>query len=173
MSDRFDHTLEHTLESKADEPGDTGLVRRFEMITGTVRRRQWSEDEKARIIIESLKPGANVSEVARRNGVSPQQLFGWRRDARALMAESIGVADSSVPEPATAKAPASERSPARHLPAFAPVVVATCGAPPPAPPAAPPCGHIEIAIGDVVVRIIGQVEAAHLTTVLLAVRRAV
>lgn len=176
MSDRFDHTLEHTLESKADEPGDTGPVRRFEVITGTGRRRRWSEDEKARIVIESLKPGANVSEVARRNGVSPQQLFGWRRDARALMAESIGVAGGSVPEPAPAKAPASERSPAGQFPAFAPVVVATCGAPPPAPPptlpAAPPCGHIEIAIGDTVVRVVGPVEAAHLTTVLRAVRRA-
>ncbi len=173
MSDRFDHTLEHTLESKADEPGDTGLVCRIEVITGTGRRRQWPEDEKARIIIESLKPGANVSEVARRNGVSPQQLFGWRRDARALMAESIGVAGGSVPEPAPAKAPASERSPAGQLPAFAPVVVATCGAPPPAPPAPPPCGHIEIAIGDAIVRVVGPVEAAHLTTVLRAVRRAV
>lgn len=96
MSDPFDHTLDHTLASKADEPGDTGLVRRIEVITGTGRRRQWSEDEKARIVIESLKPGANVSEVARRNGVSPQQLFGWRRDARVLMAESIGIAGVSL-----------------------------------------------------------------------------
>jgi transposase len=120
-----------------------------------------------------LKPGANVSEVARRNGVSPQQLFGWRRDARALMAESIGGAGVSVTEPAPAKAPAGERSPAGHLPAFAPVVVATRGAPPPAPPAPPPCGHIEIAIGDAIVRVVGPVEAAHLTTVLRAVRRAV
>lgn len=172
MSDRFDHTLEHTLESKADEPVDAGLVRRIEVITGTGRRRQWSEDEKACIIIESLKPGANVSEVARRNGVSPQQLFGWRRHARALMAESIGVAGGSVPEPAPAKAATSERSPAGQLPAFAPVVVATCGAPPPAPPAAPPRGHIEIALGDAVVRVHGLVEAALLTAVLRAVRRA-
>lgn len=173
MSDPFDHTLEHTLESKADEPGDTGLVRRIEVITCTGRRRQWSEDEKARIVIESLKPGANVSEVARRNGVSPQQLFGWRRDARALMAESIGIAGVSVTEPAPAKAPAGEHFPAGHLPAFAPVVVATRDAPPPAPPARPPCGHIEIAIGDAIVRVVGPVEAAHLTTVLRAVRRAV
>jgi hypothetical protein len=47
------------------------------------------------------------------------------------------------------------------------------GAPPPAPPAPPPCGHIEIAIGDAIVRVVGPVEAAHLTTVLRAVRRAV
>jgi transposase len=93
MSDRFDHKLEHTLESKADEPCDTGLVRRIEVITGTGRRRRWSEGEKARIIIESLKPGANVSEVARRNGVSPQQLFGRRRGVAQASSEAIdGVA---------------------------------------------------------------------------------
>ena len=39
MSDRFDHTLERTLESKGDEPGDAGLVRRIELITGTGRRK--------------------------------------------------------------------------------------------------------------------------------------
>ena len=83
MSDRFDHTLERKLESKADEADDPGVpVRRLELITGTGRRRQWSTDEKARILVESLRPGANISEVARRNGLSPQQLFGWRREVR-------------------------------------------------------------------------------------------
>ena len=83
MSDRFDHTLEHTLESKPDDGGDDAVtsVRRIELITGTGRRRRWSDDDKARIVVESLRPGANVSEVARRHGLSPQQLFGWRRDS--------------------------------------------------------------------------------------------
>jgi transposase-like protein len=96
MGDRFDHTLEHTLKTKPDEADDGAddavtTVRRIELITGpgphSGRRRQWSDDDKVRIIIESLMPGANVSEVARRNGLSPQQLFGWRREARALMTE--------------------------------------------------------------------------------------
>jgi transposase len=34
--------------------------------------------------LDSFEPGANVSEVARRNGLSPQQLFAWRREARTL-----------------------------------------------------------------------------------------
>lgn len=180
MSDRFDHTLEHTLESKADAPGDMGLVRRIELITGTGRRRQWSEDEKARIVIESLRPGANVSEVARRNGLSPQQLFGWRREARALMAEAT---DAPVPERSSpmaarnrrkARAPAVTCSPAERAPAFAPVVIATCAAAPPSPPSppGPPTACIEVAIADAVVRVHGQVEAALLTAVLHAVRRA-
>ena len=75
MSDQFDITLERKLESSADgaEHGVTG-VRRIELITGSERRRRWSDDDKARIVVESFAPGANVSEVARRNGLSPQQL---------------------------------------------------------------------------------------------------
>jgi transposase len=52
------------------------------VITGAGRRRRFSEDDKARIIEETLVPGAVVSDVARRHGLSPQQLFTWRREAR-------------------------------------------------------------------------------------------
>jgi transposase len=69
-------TLDHTLEPKASS------VRRLEVITGTGRRRRFSEDDKARIVEETLVPGAVVSDVARRHGLSPQQLFTWRREAR-------------------------------------------------------------------------------------------
>jgi transposase len=57
-------------------------VRRLEVITGAGGRRRWSADEKARILEEATAPGAVVSEVARRNGMSPQHLFTWRRQAR-------------------------------------------------------------------------------------------
>jgi transposase len=55
--------------------------RRIEVITGERRRRQWSDAEKARIVAESFVPEANISSVARRNGVSGGLLFKWRRDA--------------------------------------------------------------------------------------------
>ena len=80
MSDDFDHTLEHKHGIKRVEAGGTARDIR---ITGTGRRRSWSADDKARILAASMRPGANVSEVARRHGLSPQQLFGWRREARA------------------------------------------------------------------------------------------
>ena len=87
MSDRFDHTLERKLETKPGEGDDDVVgVRRIELITGQVRRRGWSREEKTRILLESAEPGANISEVARRNGLSPQQLFGWRREARTVLA---------------------------------------------------------------------------------------
>jgi transposase len=51
-------------------------------VLGFERRRRWSKDEKARIVEETLAPGAVVSEVARRRGVSQGLLFTWRRLAR-------------------------------------------------------------------------------------------
>ena len=44
-------------------------------------RRHWSEEAKARLVEASLEPGANVSAIAREAGLSPSQLFGWRRKA--------------------------------------------------------------------------------------------
>jgi transposase len=60
---------------------------RVEVITGARRRRDWSDAEKARIVAESFIPEANVSEVARRNGVSRNLLSVWRREARKAMVE--------------------------------------------------------------------------------------
>ena len=51
-------------------------------VLGIERRRRWSRDEKARIVEETLIPGAVVSEVARRHGVAQSLLFTWRRLAR-------------------------------------------------------------------------------------------
>jgi transposase len=56
--------------------------RRVEVITGRLRRRFWSDDEKARIVAESADPEASVSEIALRNGVSRGLLNVWRRQAR-------------------------------------------------------------------------------------------
>lgn len=51
-----------------------------------VGRRRWSAAAKARLVAEALAPGANVSAIARQNGMAVSQLFGWRR--RALAAGS-------------------------------------------------------------------------------------
>lgn len=44
-------------------------------------RRRWSAQAKMALIEETLKPGANVSAIARQAGMAPAQLFGWRRKA--------------------------------------------------------------------------------------------
>lgn len=46
-----------------------------------VARRNWPDETKARIVEEALAPDVNVSAIARRYGMSPSQLFGWRREA--------------------------------------------------------------------------------------------
>lgn len=67
--------LEPTLEPERP-------IRRIEVITGVGGRRRWTVDDKARIVEETLEPGASVSVIARRHGLTPQQVFGWRREAR-------------------------------------------------------------------------------------------
>jgi transposase len=67
---------------------------RIELITGTVRRRRWTTEQKLRIIEASYAPGESVSSVARRHGVAPNLLYRWRR----LMAEG-GVAAVGSDEP--------------------------------------------------------------------------
>jgi transposase len=57
-------------------------VRRPEVFTGAGRRRKWSDEDKARIVAEIVASGDSVCAVARRHGLSPQQLFGWRRQLR-------------------------------------------------------------------------------------------
>ena len=49
-----------------------------EIFRGQARRR-WSEEDKRRLVAETFGPGATVHGVARRHGVSPSQLFAWRK----------------------------------------------------------------------------------------------
>jgi transposase len=70
--------------------------RRLEVFTGTGRRRQWTLKQKARIIAECNEFGASVSGVARRHGLTPQQLFAWRRHARRQAEEAAGITFAPV-----------------------------------------------------------------------------
>jgi len=63
----------------------TEPARRIEVFTGAGRRRTWSAQDKARIVAESMAGQLSVSAVARRHGLTPQQLFNWRRQSRGLM----------------------------------------------------------------------------------------
>src|SRR5262245_29756830 len=137
----------HTLERKESVPED---LRRVEVITGVGRRRRWTQEAKARIALESQQPGAVVSEVARQHGLTPQQLFGWRRESRNDLAEGD-----------------ARGSPMPVSTAFAPIVVATAET---AAGIAAGGGQIEIAIADALIRLRGGCDVRALAAVLQAVR---
>jgi transposase len=100
LEDRFVSGLDHRLEPE-------GEIRRFEVINGAMGRRRWSADNRARILEETLAPGAVVSAVARRHDLTPQQLFTWRREARKRAeadAKALAFVPALVaPEPAPPK----------------------------------------------------------------------
>ena len=80
--------------------------RRVEVLTETPRRRQWSTEEKARIVAESSAPGAVARTVALRHGVHPNQLYGWRREFRLIGATAEpGLACGFVPVTVAQEAP--------------------------------------------------------------------
>jgi transposase len=124
---------------------------RVELLTGPVRRRRWSAEEKARIVGETLLPGARVSEVARRWQLHPQQLFGWRRDARVEAGAGYQAVAGGMP------------------PSFAPIVVsADVGVPTGRLEAMR--SSIEVELAGAVVRVAAGVDDDLLTAVLRAVR---
>ena len=109
-----------------------------------VRRRDWSPEERLRIVRETLEPGTVVQTVADRHGVSTGQLYTWRKQMLA-----------------TAMA------------GFAPVTVVQEPPPPalPAPPAVPAAveaaGSLEIVLpSGASIRVTGTVDAVTLRMVL-------
>jgi transposase len=58
------------------------MDRAGEIISRVERRRKWSAEEKVKILAEALEPGATVSAIADRNGISRSQLYAWKRLAQ-------------------------------------------------------------------------------------------
>jgi transposase len=54
-------------------------VDRVEVFSQIQRRRRWSVDQKLAVLAEAAQPGMSISYVARRHGISPSLVFGWRR----------------------------------------------------------------------------------------------
>jgi transposase-like protein len=52
---------------------------RGEVLGRVERRRRFSLEEKISVLAEACAPGAVISEVARRHGLLPSQVFKWRR----------------------------------------------------------------------------------------------
>ena len=88
-------------------------VRRMEVFTGAGRRRSWSPAEKATIVTESYGPAETVCAVARRHGLTPQQLFTWRRLARRSVLAPAPMFVPAVVEATELETPATAAPPRR------------------------------------------------------------
>ena len=122
--------------------------RRLEIFTGAGRRRTWSAEAKARIVAESRAAGVSVCAVARRHGLTPQQLFSWRREARQ---RAPNAADEGTP-------------------AFVPVALEPAATTRPMPRRAWPAPAVEIELAGLLVRVPPGMDAATIAAVLRAAK---
>lgn len=131
--------------------------RRFDVFTGAGRRRRFTGAEKAAIVEESYASETSVCGVARRHGLTSQQLFGWRRLARLGPSRSV-----EPPLFVSAVVSTEPKTPAGHGSATAPK----------------PRKHrrrsagagIELEIGGVVVRVGRDADAGAIAAVIGALR---
>ena len=145
LGDRFVRSFDPTFERN-----DVVGVRRLEVITGVGGRRSWSDEDKGRITAESFAAGANVSAVARRYGLRPQQVYAWRRLARS----------------------GSLALPAEEQIGFVPIIATAGEAPSVATIASSQPSSVEIEFAGAVIRVAPGVDWRHLRDVLRAVKAA-
>jgi transposase len=50
-----------------------------EILNNSQRRRRWTAEQKKAIVLEAEQPGMNISLVARKYEIHPNQLFRWRK----------------------------------------------------------------------------------------------
>lgn len=113
-------------------------------------RRRWPDGLKAQIVAETLEPGATVRSVAERHGLRANRLSEWRRLAK----------DGKLVLPAS-----------EWPPGFAPLVLCDDGHPDASPEATSTAGAplIEIAVGDVTIRLDAGTSAARIAEIVRAV----
>ncbi|MBI1169888.1 transposase [bacterium] len=143
-----------------------GFIGRCDVVELRRGNRRWPDDLKARIVAESLQPGARVVDVARRHGIVAHQLSDWRRHARqGLLALPSDLMQALPPAVATL-----------FEPAFVPLAIAADPKRSVDPPAsvamvqaAPGVMTLEIGT-DCVLRVPGDVPVARAAALVRAMR---
>ena len=110
-------------------------------------RRRWPDAVKARVVAETLLPGATVNSVARKYGLRPNHVSQWRRLAR----------DGKLVLPAL-----------DDDPVFAPLVLCNAGISPDVPERATTSERIEIVSGAVVLRLDAATPAGRVAEIVRA-----
>lgn len=83
---RVSHTLSHSpshTPSHMTYPSSAAAADPVVPPARAGHRRRFSDAERAHILAEADKPGASVSEVARRYGIARRVLFRWRQEQSA------------------------------------------------------------------------------------------
>jgi transposase len=156
---RFNHNSDHKV--KTENP----RVQRAEVITGVEHCQEWTDEKKLVLITESCRDGVVISDVARRHGLRPQQLFIWRsefrkRNAGKLPCDLPSAADRGVETPAFVPVVLSNDCPLEAPPVEAPQKATTDTA----------SALIEIVLDGATIRLHGAIEDKALASVLRAVR---
>ena len=93
-------------------------VERLEVVE-TGRRRRWTDDEKLKIVLESMQTPRAISSTARRYGISRSLLLKWRRSFRPEPAGPEGQQAGFVPAMVVAAAETTpRRMPRRRVAAW-------------------------------------------------------
>jgi transposase len=71
-------------------------VERVEVFSAIQRRRRYPVDQKLAVWAEAAQPGMTISYVARRHGISPSLIFGWRRRMTEGRKEAVRLDDEVV-----------------------------------------------------------------------------
>src|SRR5690606_35088023 len=73
--------------------------RHVELLTGDVRRRRWTTEQKLTIIEQSFEPGETVSSTARRHRVAPNLLHRTPKPRSGSSTDGSRITTKSIPIP--------------------------------------------------------------------------
>jgi len=63
------------------------------------KRRKWTAQAKLKIVLETLQSDRKLAEICRREGVSPNQVYEWRRRLLGAAEAVFARKDRSGPDP--------------------------------------------------------------------------
>lgn len=97
LSHTLSHSLSHTL-SHVTYPSSQPPPEPVVLPPRAGHRRRFSEADRRRIIAEAAKPGASLSEIARRYGIARRVLCRWRQElAAGAHFVAVEVVDAPAP----------------------------------------------------------------------------
>jgi transposase len=100
------------------------MDKRVEIISTVARRRRWTIEEKVSILDEASQPGASITAIADRHGISRNLIYLWRRQAREGSMPGVTVSNGAAsPFVAVRVADGAEEAAARNVPQRLPTPV--------------------------------------------------